>query len=143
MIPIPTAMSFTRGCEHSQACNTPRTAAASPAHITPSHGPSIGPAFGNACDVRYDTPNPAIAPITSVPSCPRLIRPLRSVSVSPRLTKMNGVLFRIAPAKIARGTPQYPNPELASGVNAGMNHSRRNSLLSLRRKHPDDDPRHP
>jgi len=50
--------------------------------------------------------NPAIAPMTKVPSWPRLMRPLRSVSVSPRLTKMNGVLLRIAPAKIASGTPQ-------------------------------------
>src|SRR2546426_10957530 len=49
-----------------------------------------------------------MAPMTSVPSWPRLMRPLFSVSVSPRLTKMNGVLLRIAPAMIASGTPHSP-----------------------------------
>src|SRR6185436_640211 len=60
------------------------------------------------CAVRYETPKPAIAPITSVPSRPRLMRPLFSVSVSPRLTKMTGVLTRIAPPIIASGTPHAP-----------------------------------
>src|SRR5262249_32401704 len=38
-----------------------------------------------------------MAPITRMPSRPRLIRPLRSVMHSPRLTNRNGVLTRTAP----------------------------------------------
>src|SRR5258706_8315319 len=49
-----------------------------------------------------------IAPITSVPSRPRLMRPLRSVIHSPRLTNRNGVETRIAPPNTARGTVQSP-----------------------------------
>src|ERR1700753_162017 len=53
-------------------------------------------------------PQPLIAPITSVPSRPRLIRPERSVMHSPRLTNRNGVEMRIAPPSTARGTVQSP-----------------------------------
>src|SRR5277367_1866325 len=49
-----------------------------------------------------------IAPITSVPSSPRLIRPERSVMHSPRLTNRNGVETRIAPPNTASGTVQSP-----------------------------------
>src|SRR6185312_13997221 len=49
-----------------------------------------------------------IAPITSVPSSPRLIRPLRSVMHSPRLTNRNGVETRMAPPNTASGTVQSP-----------------------------------
>src|SRR6266852_6283697 len=49
-----------------------------------------------------------IAPITSVPSRPRLMRPLRSVMHSPRLTNRNGVETRMAPPKTASGTVQSP-----------------------------------
>src|SRR5437867_348387 len=49
-----------------------------------------------------------MAPKTSVPSSPRLMRPERSVMVSPRLTKMNGVETRMAPPRMASGTPQRP-----------------------------------
>src|SRR5713226_7191892 len=49
-----------------------------------------------------------MAPITKVPSSPRLMRPDRSVRHSPTLTKMNGVLTRMAPASMASGTPQMP-----------------------------------
>src|SRR6267378_3058161 len=49
-----------------------------------------------------------MAPITRVPSSPRLIRPLRSVMHSPRLTNRNGVETRIAPPNTARGTVQSP-----------------------------------
>src|SRR4029453_17024317 len=45
-----------------------------------------------------------------MPSSPRLMRPLRSVMHSPRLTKRNGVLTRIAPPSTATGTPQSPRP---------------------------------
>src|SRR5712675_1033315 len=44
----------------------------------------------------------------SVPSSPRLMRPLFSVSVSPRLTNRNGVVTRNAPPITAIGTPHMP-----------------------------------
>src|SRR5579863_2967614 len=49
-----------------------------------------------------------MAPITSVPSRPRLMRPDRSVMHSPRLTNRNGVETRIAPPNTASGTVQSP-----------------------------------
>src|SRR5262249_21618220 len=49
-----------------------------------------------------------MAPITSVPSSPRLMRPERSVMHSPRLTNRNGVETRIAPPNTASGTVQSP-----------------------------------
>src|SRR6202035_3427352 len=57
-----------------------------------------------------------MAPITSVPSRPRLMRPLRSVMHSPRLTNRNGVEMRIAPPNTASGTVQSPMlPSAMSG----------------------------
>src|ERR1700724_3321478 len=53
-------------------------------------------------------PYALIAPITSVPSRPRLMRPLLSVMHSPRLTNRNGVETRIAPPNTASGTVQSP-----------------------------------
>src|SRR3954467_3063487 len=55
-----------------------------------------------------------MAPMMSVPSRPRLMRPERSVMHSPRLTKRKGVLTRIAPEKMARGGPQMPKPVSAT-----------------------------
>src|ERR1700692_1371138 len=49
-----------------------------------------------------------MAPITRVPSRPRLMRPERSVMHSPRLTNRNGVETRMAPPNTARGTVQSP-----------------------------------
>src|SRR5882757_2672395 len=49
-----------------------------------------------------------MAPITRVPSRPRLMRPLRSVMHSPRLTNRNGVETRMAPPNTASGTVQSP-----------------------------------
>src|SRR6266852_7169820 len=49
-----------------------------------------------------------MAPITRVPSSPRLMRPLRSVMHSPRLTNRNGVETRMAPPNTASGTVQRP-----------------------------------
>src|SRR3981189_3623988 len=49
-----------------------------------------------------------MAPITRVPSRPRLMRPLRSVMHSPRLTNRNGVLTRNAPPSTAIGTTHQP-----------------------------------
>src|SRR6266496_2243995 len=57
-----------------------------------------------------------MAPMTSVPSRPRLIRPERSVMHSPRLTNRNGVETRMAPPNTASGTVQSPiDPSAMSG----------------------------
>src|SRR3954470_3201996 len=53
-------------------------------------------------------PYALIAPITSVPSRPRLMRPERSVMHSPRLTNKNGVETRMAPANTGSGTVHSP-----------------------------------
>src|SRR4051812_24296582 len=53
-------------------------------------------------------PYALIAPITSVPSRPRLMRPLLSVMHSPKLTNRNGVETRMAPPNTASGTVQSP-----------------------------------
>src|SRR5882757_10195171 len=53
-------------------------------------------------------PYALIAPITKVPSRPRLMRPERSVMHSPRLTNRNGVETRMAPPNTASGTVQSP-----------------------------------
>src|SRR5271154_3458850 len=58
-----------------------------------------------------------MAPITSVPSRPRLMRPERSVMHSPRLTNRNGVETRMAPPNTASGTVQSPiDPSAISGL---------------------------
>src|ERR1700716_1402605 len=49
-----------------------------------------------------------MAPITRVPSRPRLMRPGRSGMHSPRLTNRNGVETRTAPPNTASGTVQSP-----------------------------------
>src|ERR1700685_321478 len=57
-----------------------------------------------------------MAPITSVPSRPRLMRPERSVMHSPKLTNRNGVETRMAPPNTATGTVQSPiDPSAMSG----------------------------
>src|SRR5258708_14899364 len=61
-------------------------------------------------------PSALIAPITKVPSRPRLMRPLRSVMHSPRLTNRNGVETRMAPPNTASGTVHSPiDPSALSG----------------------------
>src|ERR1700722_12672637 len=86
-----------------------------------------------------------MAPITSVPSRPRLMRPERSVMHSPRLTNRNGVETRIAPPNTASGTVQSPIvPSAMSGFPlqkadpavhrvAGQNRDEDNSLQHLDR----------
>src|SRR6266700_260876 len=49
-----------------------------------------------------------MAPITRVPSRPRLMRPERSVMHSPKLTNRKGVETRMAPPNTASGTVQRP-----------------------------------
>src|SRR4030095_7727502 len=56
-----------------------------------------------------------MAPLTRMPSSPRLMRPLRSVMHSPRLTNRNGVLTRMAPPSTATGTPHQPS-DVTSGA---------------------------
>src|SRR5215212_625467 len=61
-------------------------------------------------------PYALIAPMISVPSRPRLMRPERSVMHSPRLTNRNGVETRMAPPNTASGTVQSPiDPSAMSG----------------------------
>src|SRR6202158_5131710 len=61
-------------------------------------------------------PYALIAPMTRVPSSPRLRRPERSVMHSPRLTNRNGVETRMAPPNTASGTVQSPMvPSAMSG----------------------------
>src|SRR5450755_617940 len=86
-----------------------------------------------------------MAPITSVPSSPRLMRPLRSVMHSPRLTNRNGVETRMAPPNTASGTVQrpmvpsaisgFPFQEANSAIHrvAGQNEHEDNSLQHLDR----------
>ena len=64
MSAMPTAMSLTRGREHTEACRAPRIMPAIPATRTPSHGHPV----------REEMPYPLIAPITSVHSRPSGIR---------------------------------------------------------------------
>src|SRR5882762_7042024 len=57
-----------------------------------------------------------MAPITSVPSRPRLMRPDRSVMHSPKDTNRNGVETRMAPPNTASGTVHNPiDPSAMSG----------------------------
>src|ERR1700682_857184 len=84
-----------------------------------------------------------MAPITRVPSRPRLMRPERSVMHSPRLTNRNGVETRIAPPNTASGTVQSPIvPSAMSGLSfqepdasvqrvAGQHEDEDNSLQHL------------
>src|SRR5450755_3651583 len=86
-----------------------------------------------------------MAPITRVPSRPRLMRPERSVMHSPRLTNRNGVETRMAPPNTARGTVQSPMvPSAMSGFAfqkadptvervAGENGDKDNTLQNLHR----------
>src|SRR5277367_1281326 len=87
-----------------------------------------------------------MAPITSVPSRPRLMRPLRSVMHSPRLTNRNGVETRMAPPNTATGTVQSPiDPSAMSGFSfqkadpsvqrvAGQDEDENDSLQHLHRR---------
>src|SRR6516162_8099451 len=55
--------------------------------------------------------------MTSVPSRPRLMRPLRSVMHSPSETNKNGVETRMAPPNTASGTVHNPiEPSAMSGL---------------------------
>src|ERR1700682_3394295 len=93
-----------------------------------------------------------IAPLPSVPSRPRLMRPERSVMHSPRLTNRNGVETRMAPPNTARGTVQSPivpsaisgfalqkaNSSIvrAPGENKNEDNSRQNLTRGVRKAEP-------
>src|SRR6478736_1501713 len=78
-----------------------------------------------------------MAPITSVPSRPRLIRPERSVMHSPRLTNRNGVETRMAPPSTARGTVQSPID--ASAISGSSLEESDASIERIARQHEDED----
>src|SRR6478609_1456096 len=78
-----------------------------------------------------------MAPITSVPSRPRLMRPERSVMHSPRLTNRNGVETRMAPPNTAKGTVQSPiDPSAMSGFSLQEADA---SVQRIARQHEDED----
>src|SRR5450631_2758683 len=78
-----------------------------------------------------------MAPITRVPSRPRLMRPERSVMHSPRLTKRNGVETRIAPPNTARGTVQSP---IVPSAMSGFAFQKTNSPIQrVAGQHKDED----
>src|SRR6516162_9515341 len=73
--------------------------------------------------------------MTRLPSRPRLMRPLRSVMHSPRLTNRNGVLTRSAPPSTATGTTHQPTSAISGprAENAPAAEQR------LARQHRDED----
>src|SRR5215471_7498674 len=82
-------------------------------------------------------PYALIAPITSVPSRPRLMRPERSVMHSPRLTNRNGVETRMAPPKTASGTVQSPID--ASAMSGPAFQEADPPVHRIAREHEDED----
>src|SRR5437667_12668392 len=82
-------------------------------------------------------PSALIAPITRVPSRPRLMRPLRSVMHSPRLTNRNGVEMRMAPPNTASGTVQ--RPMLASAMSGFALEETDPTVQRIAGQHRDED----
>src|ERR1700738_4767569 len=126
---MPTATSFTRGSEQMPACSAPSRAPVTPAARTPSQGEPL----------RYEIPEALIAPITRVPSRPRLMRPLRSVMHSPRLTNRNGVLTRIAPPRTASGTVHNPIEPSAMSRGSLSGEDWQAAIKRVARQHGDED----
>src|SRR5229473_2763395 len=84
-----------------------------------------------------------MAPMISVPSSPRLIRPLFSVMHSPRLTNRNGVLTRIAPPRTATGTPHQPRvPVTISAVPGALKQIEAPDNALAHQQHDENDPLH-
>src|SRR3979411_2999086 len=82
-------------------------------------------------------PYALIAPITRVPSRPRLMRPERSVMHSPRLTNRNGVETRMAPPNTASGTVQSP---IVPSAISGFAFQKANSPIQrVAGQHKDED----
>src|SRR6202041_3490493 len=82
-------------------------------------------------------PEALIAPITSVPSRPRLMRPERSVMHSPRLTNRNGVETRMAPPNTASGTVQ--RPIVPSAISGFAFQEANSSIQRVARENEDKD----
>src|SRR3982075_1869351 len=79
-----------------------------------------------------------MAPITRVPSRPRLMRPERSVMHSPRLTNKNGVEMRMAPPNTASGTVQ--SPIVPSAMSGGLSFEKADPAIQrVARQHGDED----
>src|SRR6266403_2971025 len=83
-----------------------------------------------------------MAPITRVPSRPRLMRPLRSVMHSPRLTNNNGVETRIAPPNTASGTVQSPIVPSAISVFAFQKANPAIQRVASENRHENDSLQH-
>src|SRR3954468_22029875 len=82
-------------------------------------------------------PYALIAPMTSVPSRPRLMRPERSVMHSPRLTNRNGVETRMGAPNTASGTVQSPiDPSAMSGFSFQKTDA---AVQRIARQHEDED----
>src|SRR6202022_1513000 len=82
-------------------------------------------------------PYALIAPLPSVPSRPRLMRPERSVMHSPRLTNRNGVETRMAPPNTARGTVQ--SPIVPSAMSGSALQKAKSSVQRVACQHKDED----
>src|ERR1700736_2969930 len=82
-------------------------------------------------------PYALIAPIPSVPSSPRLMRPERSVMHSPRLTNRNGVETRMAPPNTASGTVQ--SPIVPSAISGSSLQKANSSVQRVACQHEDED----
>src|ERR1700737_471955 len=78
-----------------------------------------------------------MAPITRVPSSPRLMRPERSVMHSPRLTNRNGVETRMAPPNTASGTVQ--SPVVPSAMSGPALQKAKSSVQRVACQHKDED----
>src|ERR1700754_2043492 len=87
-------------------------------------------------------PYALIAPITSVPSRPRLMRPDRSVMHSPRLTNRNGVETRMAPPNTASGTVQRPIDPSAMSTLAFQEADAAVHRVACEHEHEDDALQH-
>src|SRR5467141_3801420 len=84
-----------------------------------------------------------MAPMTRVPSSPRLMRPLFSVRHSPRLTKIKGGPARIAPLSTASGTPNQPNGMTSSMLDRCSSKHRKAPVQRLAdQDHQEDDSLH-
>src|SRR5215475_13362311 len=124
-------MSFTRLRLQTRPWSSPMAKPAPPAARTPTH----------ALPVPNETAYAVIAPITRLPSRPRLMRPLRSVMHSPRLTKRNGVLTRSAPPSTAIGTTHQPM-EASAMVAVPLGSPPKNAEAAVERfarQHRDED----
>src|SRR4029077_1821470 len=131
IIAIPAATSLTRGSSVMPACSNPSRPLTAAAASAPNHGEPE----------RSETQNALIAPISKMPSIPRLMRPLFSVRHSPKLTNMYGMLPRTAPPASAIATPQAPMESGFGmrGVPRQNGHGKLAAVESLTRQNRQED----